>query len=186
LHTTSPAPSLFVPPIPYPTNEATLEPTFGPLPYPTSAPTYNNSEWLRTSGEVLNVGRSKNVTGGHAAKDKENDLIIILCSVGGMCLIVALLASGLRYSARQHNKKTSPPIHIEIPELDTVSWPQLLLTEPQQMKRRSLTYPQDELGSSTPSPVGNRRRLHTAISLGEFSRGGEEYGQVTEIFVGIT
>lgn len=193
-----------------PTTSPTEEPTFGPLPYPTSspqtwAPTRKPSLWgTATSppsisngddGEFLQVGRkddgnnaNTNTTGGATGGLSRDDKIImaVITSVGGMVLITGLLATYLRRLTKK--RKNTPALSIEIPITphNVIEWPTRRYSEctPQLMKRRSNTYPRersDSLASSASSP--RRPRLHSGISLGDLSRGGEPYGEEVDILI---
>jgi len=159
-----------------PTASPTVLPTKNPTNRPTGAPT---NETLDTLSVAVSEVVSVNTTG----TDREDDLLIILSTISGMVLMGALLGVGLRYMTFVRRERRLLQIHIEAVEL-AVRWPELIDIDMDQtqIKRRALTFPQDELGRRTPSPVG-RRRVHTGISLGDISRGGEAYGLETGVFI---
>ena len=82
-------------------------------------------------------------------------------------------------------KKNTHSLTIEIPITPDVDWPLQVRRysdcTPQQMKRRSLTYPPQI--TTSPSPRATRPRFDSGISLGSLSRGGEAHGEEVEVLL---
>ena len=170
--------------------------TFGPLPYPTYIPTAmpKNSTGVWTNDDttlqdVVGGGTSgvRNVnTTATSDDDSTNSLLIILPIVSSMVIFAAILAALVTKKRRRTQSGLHPALSIEIPITpisDVVNWPPtggFNECTPQIMKRRCHTYPSNNMDRSSPSPK-RRRRLHSAISLGELSSGGEDYGQEVDL-----
>jgi len=176
-----------------------MEPTYGPFPYPTYSPTpISNSS--TTSGLIIDGNETRYIDHStveetnHSTDFRKNNqeefmmmmvilgFAIMIIIIGFFVIIVSII---IKYADKKKRKKKGLTIQIPmlplVNETDTnVSWPTRRYNDctPLRMKRRCLTYPRDRIGRRSPSPT---HRVHTAISLGALSSGGEPYGSEVEL-----